>query len=141
MCYLRAKYTTGIADCRSNAGVPRRTDASRRKPRYQTFCLERQLPLWLAWHNGDGISTSCRFSRHILVSAGYFYLGVTFFNKPSLLKLQVINQTQAIYRQPMPGVENLGIKPYMWITECLHGQHGTDGTSYPQAVGLAATFW
>ena len=43
--------------------------------------------------------------------------------------------------KPTPGIDSLGIKPYMWITECLHGQQGTSATSHPQAIGLAATFW
>ncbi|PAA52332.1 hypothetical protein BOX15_Mlig015495g2, partial [Macrostomum lignano] len=42
---------------------------------------------------------------------------------------------------PAPAVPRLGIRPYQWNTECLSG-HGEAGpaTSFPQAIGLAATF-
>jgi beta-glucosidase len=40
-----------------------------------------------------------------------------------------------------PGVERLGIPPYVWWSECLHGV-GRAGraTVFPQSIGLAATF-
>jgi beta-glucosidase len=40
-----------------------------------------------------------------------------------------------------PGIERLGIKPYDWWNECLHGvaRAGT-ATVFPQAIGMAATF-
>ncbi|XP_065919369.1 uncharacterized protein [Dysidea avara] len=42
---------------------------------------------------------------------------------------------------PAPAIPELGIKPYQWGTECLRGivKAGT-ATSFPQALGLAATF-
>lgn len=41
-----------------------------------------------------------------------------------------------------PAIERLGIPPYDWWNECLHGVARTTyhTTSYPQAIGMAATF-
>ena len=41
-----------------------------------------------------------------------------------------------------PAIERLGIPPYDWWNECLHGVARTKypTTSYPQAIGMAATF-
>ena len=41
-----------------------------------------------------------------------------------------------------PAIERLGIPPYDWWNECLHGVARTSyhTTSYPQAIGMAATF-
>ena len=41
-----------------------------------------------------------------------------------------------------PSIERLGIPPYDWWNECLHGVARTTfkTTSYPQAIGMAATF-
>ncbi|ESO88944.1 hypothetical protein LOTGIDRAFT_228911, partial [Lottia gigantea] len=41
---------------------------------------------------------------------------------------------------PAPAIDRLGIKPYQWNTECLHGDVGHNATAYPQSIGLAATF-
>ncbi|XP_029426858.1 probable beta-D-xylosidase 5 [Rhinatrema bivittatum] len=43
---------------------------------------------------------------------------------------------------PAPPIERLGIKPYSWNTECLRGDVEAPGwaTSFPQALGLAASF-
>ncbi|XP_043915951.1 probable beta-D-xylosidase 5 [Protopterus annectens] len=43
---------------------------------------------------------------------------------------------------PAPPIERLGIKPYSWNTECLRGDAEAPGwaTSFPQALGLAASF-
>ncbi|XP_030074114.1 uncharacterized protein LOC115479922 isoform X2 [Microcaecilia unicolor] len=43
---------------------------------------------------------------------------------------------------PAPPIQRLGIKPYSWNTECLRGDVGAPGwaTSFPQALGLAASF-
>ena len=42
---------------------------------------------------------------------------------------------------PAPPIPRLGIDPYQWRSECLHG-YGFDGdaTSFPQAISMAATF-
>ena len=40
-----------------------------------------------------------------------------------------------------PGIPRLGIKPYPWGSECLRGDiKAGPATSFPQAIGLAATF-
>ncbi|KAE8624175.1 hypothetical protein XENTR_v10005854 [Xenopus tropicalis] len=43
---------------------------------------------------------------------------------------------------PAPPIPRLGVKPYSWNTECLRGDAQAPGwaTSFPQALGLAATF-
>ena len=41
---------------------------------------------------------------------------------------------------PSPPIDRLGIKPYQWNTECLHGDVGHNATSYPQSIGLASSF-
>lgn len=43
---------------------------------------------------------------------------------------------------PAPPIKRLGIKPYSWNTECLRGDVEAPGwaTSFPQALGLAASF-
>ncbi|XP_064596531.1 xylan 1,4-beta-xylosidase-like [Liolophura sinensis] len=43
--------------------------------------------------------------------------------------------------QPAPAIDRLGIKAHDWDTECLRGDVSSgDATSFPQALGLAATF-
>ena len=39
-----------------------------------------------------------------------------------------------------PAIPRLGIKPYVWDTECNRGQVATNTTAFPQDIGLAATF-
>ncbi|XP_056413136.1 uncharacterized protein LOC130356112 isoform X2 [Hyla sarda] len=48
----------------------------------------------------------------------------------------------AMKNGPAPAIPRLGIKPYNWNTECLRGDVQAPGysTSYPQAIGLAASF-
>ncbi|KAG9492848.1 hypothetical protein GDO78_001032 [Eleutherodactylus coqui] len=48
----------------------------------------------------------------------------------------------AMKNGPAPAIAHLGIKPYNWNTECLRGDAQAPGyaTSYPQALGLAASF-
>ncbi|OCT92076.1 probable beta-D-xylosidase 5 [Xenopus laevis] len=43
---------------------------------------------------------------------------------------------------PAPPIPRLGVKPYQWNTECLRGDAQAPGwaTSFPQALGLAASF-
>ena len=53
---------------------------------------------------------------------------------------EVVNQSIANYEHPVSSIPRLGIKPYAWITECLHGQAQTNTTAFPQSLGLAATF-
>ena len=53
---------------------------------------------------------------------------------------ELVPQSMAIYGSFVPAIERLGIKPYVWISECLHGQANTNGTAFPQSIGLAASF-
>ncbi|ESO88942.1 hypothetical protein LOTGIDRAFT_154010 [Lottia gigantea] len=41
---------------------------------------------------------------------------------------------------PAPAIKRLGIGPYQWDTECLHGDMGENATAYPESIGLAASF-
>lgn len=59
----------------------------------------------------------------------------------SRLTLQeLISQTLSNYYIQVPGIERLGIKPYIWLTECLHGVAYIDSTAFPQSIGLSAAF-
>ena len=40
----------------------------------------------------------------------------------------------------IPEIPRLGIKPYVWNSECLRGEVSTNTTAFPQSIGLAATF-
>jgi beta-glucosidase len=42
--------------------------------------------------------------------------------------------------QPVPGVPRLGIPAYQFDTECLHGVMTVPVTSFPQSIGLSASF-
>ena len=41
---------------------------------------------------------------------------------------------------PVPPISRLGIGTYSWATECIHGDASGTATSFPQSVGLAASF-
>lgn len=41
---------------------------------------------------------------------------------------------------PAPAIPRLGIGPYQWNTECLHGIVHMPSTGFPQSIGLAASF-
>ena len=49
---------------------------------------------------------------------------------------EMVNQTMT----GINGIDRLGIKPYVWSTECLSGHVGQFATAFPQSLGLAATF-
>ncbi len=53
---------------------------------------------------------------------------------------EVINQTVSYMLNATPGIPRLGILPYVWDTECMRGQMMSNGTAFPQNLGLAATF-
>ena len=53
---------------------------------------------------------------------------------------EIVPQTLAVYGSHTPAIDRLGIKPYVWITECLHGQVHTNATAFPQSIGMAASF-
>lgn len=42
--------------------------------------------------------------------------------------------------KPVPAIQRLGIGPYQFDTECLHGVMSMKSTSFPQAIGLSASF-
>lgn len=42
--------------------------------------------------------------------------------------------------QPVPPVPRLGISAYQFDTECLHGVMMVPVTSFPQSLGLSASF-
>jgi len=39
-----------------------------------------------------------------------------------------------------PGVPRLGVPPFRWVSECVHGVVARGATVYPQAISLAATW-
>lgn len=41
---------------------------------------------------------------------------------------------------PAPGIPRLGIKPYSFATECIHGVMLRNATCFPQSIGIAAAF-
>ena len=53
---------------------------------------------------------------------------------------EIVAQSETNYGPASPAIPRLGVKPYVWITECLRGQVRTNTTAFPQALGLAATF-
>ena len=52
---------------------------------------------------------------------------------------EIVPQTNAVIGSNPP-ILRLGIKPYVWTTECLHGQCSTNTTAFPQPIGLSASF-
>ena len=59
-------------------------------------------------------------------------------------KILQMQKGGAAANSPTPPIDRLGIKPFIWGSECVTGL-GTDdasfaGTSYPQPLGMAATF-
>lgn len=58
-----------------------------------------------------------------------------------LLGRLTLEEKTAMMRYNSPGVERLGIPPYNWWNESLHGiGRAGKATVFPQAIGLAATF-
>lgn len=53
---------------------------------------------------------------------------------------EIVNQTYDYYPNPVLGIPRLGIKPYVWNTECLHGEIFTNATAFPQSIGIASSF-
>ena len=53
---------------------------------------------------------------------------------------EIITQSMMVYDQPNPGIPRLGIQPHVWISECLHGQVNSNGTTFPQSLGQSAAF-
>ena len=53
---------------------------------------------------------------------------------------EMVSQTMTVGSPGAPGIDRLGIKPYVWSTECLRGHVDQYATAFPQSLGLAATF-
>ena len=53
---------------------------------------------------------------------------------------EISKQSTILYYVEPPSIPRLGIKPYMWITECLHGHFRANGTAFPQSLGLSSSF-
>lgn len=53
---------------------------------------------------------------------------------------EMVSQTMTVGSPGTPGIDRLGIKPYVWSTECLRGHVDQYATAFPQSLGLAATF-
>lgn len=58
-----------------------------------------------------------------------------------LLKRLTLEEKVGLMMDQSKPVERLGVKPYQWWNEALHGvaRNGV-ATMFPQAIGLAATF-
>jgi beta-glucosidase len=58
-----------------------------------------------------------------------------------LVNQLTLEEKAALLLHDAPAIERLGIQPYPWWSECLHGvARNGRATIFPQAIGLAATF-
>ncbi|MCB0629122.1 MAG: glycoside hydrolase family 3 C-terminal domain-containing protein [Lewinella sp.] len=58
-----------------------------------------------------------------------------------LLDHLTVDEKISLLGNTSPGVERLGIEPYNWWNEALHGvARNGEATIFPQAIGMAATF-
>ncbi len=58
-----------------------------------------------------------------------------------LVRQMTVEEAASQLRYDAPAIERLGIPAYNWWNEALHGvARGGTATSFPQAIGLAATF-
>ena len=52
-----------------------------------------------------------------------------------------LEEKVALMQNTSPAVERLGIKPYNWWNEALHGvARAGEATVFPQTIGMAASF-
>ena len=59
----------------------------------------------------------------------------------ALIKEMSLEEKVGLMLHESMGVERLGIEPYNWWNECLHGvARNGSATVFPQTIGLAATF-
>ena len=59
----------------------------------------------------------------------------------ALVARMTLEEKTAQLRYNAPAIERLGVPAYNWWNEALHGvARGGTATSFPQAIGLAATF-
>jgi beta-glucosidase len=58
-----------------------------------------------------------------------------------LLKRLTLEEKAALMQNASPAIERLGIRPYEWWSEALHGiARAGLGTVFPQTIGMAASF-
>ena len=58
-----------------------------------------------------------------------------------LVNRMTVEEAAGQLRYDAPAIERLGVPAYNWWNEALHGvARGGTATSFPQAIGLAATF-
>jgi beta-glucosidase len=59
-------------------------------------------------------------------------------------KILQMQKGGAAANSPAPAIERLGINPWIWGSECVTGLGSDDtgfyGTSFPQPLGMAASF-
>ena len=59
----------------------------------------------------------------------------------ALVKQMTLREKVSQLRYDAPAIERLGVPAYNWWNEALHGvARGGTATSFPQAIGLAASF-
>jgi beta-glucosidase len=91
------------------------------------------------------------FISFLILSINYGYTQNYPFQNPSLpidvrvndlVSRLTLEEKVSQMLNSTPSIERLGIPPYDWWNECLHGVARTKyhTTSYPQAIGMAATF-
>jgi beta-glucosidase len=58
----------------------------------------------------------------------------------NVVSLLMLEEKVALMQMASPSIPRLGIAPYHWWTEALHGMTHGQSTVFPQAIGLAATW-
>ena len=58
----------------------------------------------------------------------------------NIVSLLTLEEKVALMQMASPSIPRLGISPYHWWTEALHGMTHDTETVFPQAIGLAATW-
>jgi beta-glucosidase len=58
----------------------------------------------------------------------------------NIVSLLTLEEKVALMQMASPSIPRLGIAPYHWWTEALHGMTHDTETVFPQAIGLAATW-
>jgi len=53
---------------------------------------------------------------------------------------EMVNLSVAVYGTTPTGIDRLGVPPYLFISECLHGYVSRNATDFPQSINLAAAF-
>jgi beta-glucosidase len=58
----------------------------------------------------------------------------------NIVSLLTLEEKAALMQMASPSIPRLGIAPYHWWTEALHGMTHDQSTVFPQAIGLSATW-